>query len=251
MMRFAGKTVLVTGAAGALGADLSRAFAREGAARLVLVDRDEEKLTALRAEIGEKAEIIGCNILSVEDMRRAWANIDLSDGLDVLATAAGTLGSGTNILEIAPEEVDQMLSLNVRGTLLAVQLSIEAIRKRKGNVVTYGSTAGLTGSRALGVYSASKGAVALLSRSLALALAEEGIRVNSVCPGSITSPMLEQNFSAAGTEAEQRRQMYKELHPLKRFGELHEVTEAVLYLASEAASYTTGVALPVDGGRLA
>lgn len=250
-MRFAGKNVLITGAAGALGSDLSRAFAREGAAHLILIDRDVEKLQMLQTEIGGKAEIVGCDILSADDMRRVWGSLDLTDGLDVLVTAAGTLGSGTNILEISPEEVDQMLTLNVRGTLLAVQLSITALRKRKGNVVTYGSTAGLTGSRALGVYSASKGAVALLSRSLALALADEGIRVNSVCPGSITSPMLERNFASAGAEAEQRREMYKELHPLKRFGELHEVSEAVLYLASEAASYTTGISLPVDGGRLA
>lgn len=250
-MRFSGKSVLITGAAGALGADLARAFAREGAVHLYLVDRDADKLGELCAELGNVAQAVHCDVASVESMRQAWSSMDLSDGLDVLVTAAGTLGSGKPLLEVEPDEFDQMLSLNVRGTLFSVQLSLSALRLRKGNVVTYGSTAGLTGSRALGAYSTTKGAVALLTRSLALTLAEEGIRVNSVCPGSITSPMLERNFAAAGAEAETRRQAYRDLHPMKRFGETREVSEAVLYLASAAASYTTGVSLPIDGGRLA
>ncbi|WP_157885303.1 SDR family NAD(P)-dependent oxidoreductase [Neorhizobium galegae] len=242
---------MITGAAGALGADLSQAFAREGAERLYLVDRSEAKLRELCAAIGENAIAVRCDLTSVTDMRQAWDGMDLNLGIDVLVTAGGTLGSGKPLLEVDAEEFDQMLSLNVRGTLLAVQLTLTALRQRKGNIVTYGSTAGLAGSRALGAYSTTKGAVSLLTRSLALSLAEEGIRVNSVCPGSITSPMLERNFAAAGADSEMRRQIYKDLHPMKRFGEANEVTEAVLYLASGAASYTTGVALPVDGGRLA
>jgi NAD(P)-dependent dehydrogenase (short-subunit alcohol dehydrogenase family) len=249
--RFAGKTVLITGAAGTLGTDLSQAFAREGAERLYLVDRDEARLGELRATIGRPAIAVRCDLTSVADMRQAWDGMDLALGIDVLVTAGGTLGSGKPLLEVDPEEFDRMLSLNVRGTLFAVQLTLGALRHRKGCIVTYGSTAGLTGSHALGAYSTTKGAVALLTRSLALSLAEEGIRVNSVCPGSISSPMLERNFAAAGAEAEMRRQIYRDLHPMKRFGEANEVTQAVLYLASDAASYTTGVSLPVDGGRLA
>lgn len=251
MTRFRGKSVLVTGAAGTLGSDLCLALAGEGAERLVLVDRSEEGLEALRRKIGPSAEVVACDVASADSMRQAWAGLDLSSGLDVLVTAAGTIGSGTPLLEIDPEEFGQMLAVNVQGTLLAVQLSLPAIRLRKGNIVTYGSTGGLTGSRALGPYSATKGAVALLTRSLALSLAEEGIRVNSVCPGSIESPMLEKNFAAAGKDAGIRRQTYLDQHPLKRFGKAREVSEAVMYLASDAAAYSTGVSLPVDGGRLA
>jgi NAD(P)-dependent dehydrogenase (short-subunit alcohol dehydrogenase family) len=251
MMRFKGKSVLVTGAAGALGSDLSLALAEEGAERLILVDRAGEELETLREKIGTAAEIVRCDVASAESMRSAWAGLDLSPGLDLLVTAAGTIGSGTPLLEIEPEEFDRMLAVNVQGTLLAVQLSLPALRRRKGCIVTYGSTGGLAGSRALGPYSATKGAVVLLTRSLALSLAEEGIRVNSVCPGSIASPMLERNFAAAGKDAELRRQAYLDQHPLKRFGKPREVSEAVMYLASDAAAYSTGVLLPVDGGRLA
>ena len=251
MMRFTGKTALITGAAGNLGRDLALALAREGADRLILLDRAEAPLKALCDEIGPKAEAHPCDIASIADMRRVWAGLDLSTGLDLLATAAGTIGSGTPILEMDPEEFDRMLALNVRGTLLAVQLSAAALRLKKGAVVTYGSTAGLTGSKALGPYSATKGAIALLTRSLALSFAEDGVRVNSVCPGSIESAMLETTFASAGPEAEARRKAYLAIHPLQRFGKPGEVTEAVLYLASDAASYSTGVSLPVDGGRLA
>jgi NAD(P)-dependent dehydrogenase (short-subunit alcohol dehydrogenase family) len=251
MMRFRGKTVLITGAAGALGSDLSLALAAEGAARLLLVDRAEEPLRALCAKIGPAAQAVACDVASAESMRRAWAGFDLSSGLDLLVAAAGTIGSGTSLLEISGDEFDQMLAINVQGMLLAVQLSLPALRLRKGSVVTYGSTGGLTGSRALGAYSATKGAVVLMTRSLALSLAEEGIRVNAVCPGSIESPMLERNFAAAGEDAERRREIYLGQHPLQRFGTPREVSEAVMYLASDAASYSTGVCLPVDGGRLA
>ncbi len=251
MTRFTGKTVLITGAAGHLGRDLALALAREGAGRLVLLDRAEAPLAALAEEIGPRAEIHVCDLGSIADTRRAWAGIDLSAGLDLLATAAGTIGGGTPILETTPEDFDGMLALNVRGTLLTVQLCAAALRLRKGAVVTYGSTAGLTGSKALGPYSASKGAVALLTRSLALAFAEDGVRVNSVCPGSIESAMLESTFAAAGADAEARREAYLALYPLRRFGRPSEVTEAVLYLGSDAAAYSTGVSLPVDGGRLA
>jgi NAD(P)-dependent dehydrogenase (short-subunit alcohol dehydrogenase family) len=251
MTRFKGKSVLVTGAAGALGSDLCLALAGEGAERLILVDRDVEALEALRATIGARAELVCCDVASSESMRAAWAGLDLSTGLDLLVTAAGTLGSGTPLLEVASEEFAMMMAVNVQGTLLAVQLSLPALRRRKGCIVTYGSTGGMVGSRALGPYSATKGAVVLLTRSLALSLAEEGIRVNAVCPGSIASPMLERNFAAAGEDAQQRRQAYLEQHPLKRFGKPREVSEAVMYLASDAAAYSTGVLLPVDGGRLA
>ncbi|MFC7612081.1 SDR family oxidoreductase [Teichococcus aestuarii] len=120
-------------------------------------------------------------------------------------------------------------------------------------MVTFASTAGLTGSATMPAYSASKGAVVMLSRSLAVAHAAEGIRVNCVCPGSIETPMLEATFAGAGSpEARARREAeFRARHPLGRFGQAAEVAESVLFLLSDAASFTTGVCLPVDGGRLA
>src|SRR5690606_12473032 len=181
------------------------------------------------------------------------AALDLSEGLDVLITAAGTIGTSADIEHCAVEDWDRLFAINVRGTYLSVQRALPHLRIRSGCIVTMGSTAGLVGSRALGPYSASKGAITTMTRSLALAHAAEGIRVNCVCPGSINTPMLQATFDAAGDAAavEARKAAYLARYPMARFGEAHEVTEAALFLASPAASYTTGVMLPVDGGVLA
>jgi NAD(P)-dependent dehydrogenase (short-subunit alcohol dehydrogenase family) len=122
-----------------------------------------------------------------------------------------------------------------------------------GAIVTFGSTAGLAGSPILGPYSATKGAVVLMTRSLAHSLAADNIRVNCVCPGSIETPMLEATFASAGDASARnaRAAAMKARHPIGRFGKPDEVAAAVLFLASDEASFMTGVAMPVDGGRLA
>jgi NAD(P)-dependent dehydrogenase (short-subunit alcohol dehydrogenase family) len=171
----------------------------------------------------------------------------------VLVTAAGTIGTSADIEHCAVEDWDRLFAINVRGTYLSVQQALPHLRIKSGCIVTMGSTAGLVGSRALGPYSASKGAITTMTRSLALAHAAEGIRVNCVCPGSINTPMLQATFDAAGDVAaiEARKAAYLARYPMARFGEAHEVTEAALFLASPGASYMTGVLLPVDGGVLA
>jgi 2-keto-3-deoxy-L-fuconate dehydrogenase len=123
----------------------------------------------------------------------------------------------------------------------------------RGSVVLFSSTAGILGSPFLSAYSASKGAVVLLTRSLALNHAQENIRVNCVCPGTIEGPMTESSFMQAGDQAaqEERRKVMRARHPMNRFGTAEEVANAVLYFMSDEASFTTGTALPIDGGRLA
>ncbi|MEP1590858.1 SDR family NAD(P)-dependent oxidoreductase [Sulfitobacter sp.] len=246
---YQGRSVLITGAAGRLGRDLARALAAAGAARLYLVDRDEVALETLARELGPTAMMLPCDLSDAVAMREAWGGLDLAEGLDALFTAAGTLGSGAGLAEVTPEDWDALFAINVRGTLLTIQLSLPALRARRGAIVTYGSTAGLAGSRALGPYSASKGAVSMLTRSFALSLAADGIRVNSVCPGSIDSEMFDRTVEIAGGEG--GRAAYLSMYPLGRFGEAAEVTAAALFLGSPSASYITGVELPVDGGRLA
>lgn len=253
MQRFAGMTVLVTGAASGLGRDAATALVREGAERVVLVDVDEAGLRRAAAECGARAEVLPCDISSPASLADAWSSLRLPDGLDVLMTAAGTIGGGSSIAECEVEEWDRIFAINVRGTFLSIRHALPHLRRRGGAIVTFGSTAGLAGSAALGPYSASKGAVVMLTRSLAIAHAAEGIRANCVCPGSIATPMLQATFDAAGDAqaAAARRALYLARYPMGRFGEAHEVTQAALFLASREASYLTGVALPVDGGRLA
>ncbi|MFP5405494.1 MAG: SDR family NAD(P)-dependent oxidoreductase [Gammaproteobacteria bacterium] len=251
--RFEGASAVITGAGSGLGRDVAIALAREGAARVVLIDVDATGLQETREQVGESGQSIVCDVSDPDQVSRAWNGMDLPDALDVLITAAGTIGSGADIEHCTPQEWDRIFAVNVRGTYLAIRQALPHLRKRRGCIVTFGSTAGLAGSLALGAYSASKGAITMMTRSLALAHGAEGIRVNCVCPGSIDTPMLQATFDAAGDAraAERRKNLYLSRYPMERFGAAHEVTSVVLFLASREASYLTGVALPIDGGRLA
>ncbi|MFA5662967.1 SDR family NAD(P)-dependent oxidoreductase [Castellaniella sp.] len=253
MNRFSGKIAVITGAAGGLGRDAAVALAREGARKVVLMDRDAPALAEVAAQIGPVAQIVPCDVADAASQEQAWQQYASNGALDVLLTAAGTVGRGTRIEDCSVDEWDRIFAVNVRGTFLTIRHALPALRQARGCVVTYGSTAGLAGSAVLGPYSASKGAVAMLTRSLALAHAAEGIRFNSVCPGSIDTPMLQATIHSAGNEQAiaARHAAYLARHPLGRFGQPAEVTAAALFLASDEASYLTGVSLPVDGGRLA
>lgn len=251
--RFAGMSAVVTGAASGLGRDIAIRLAQEGATHMVLMDLDTRGLQDTAERIGPAARAAVCDVSSPGQTAEAWARSEVPDALDVLVTAAGTIGSGSSIEHCSAQEWDRIFAVNVRGTLLAIQQALPRLRPRMGCIVTFGSTAGLAASTALGPYSASKGAVVMLTRSLAAVHAVEGIRANCVCPGSIDTPMLEATFGASGDEEARRAReaLYLRRIPMGRFGRSAEVTEAALFLASPAASYLTGVALPVDGGRLA
>jgi NAD(P)-dependent dehydrogenase (short-subunit alcohol dehydrogenase family) len=251
--RFQDATAVVTGAGSGLGRDIAIALAREGARRVVLMDVDEKRLHGVLDTIGEAGQALVCDVSDIDKVEKAWKAADLPDGLDALVTAAGTIGSGADIEHCEPEEWDRIFAVNVRGTYLAIRKALPFLRKKKGAIVTLGSTAGLSGSSALGPYSASKGAITMMTRSLALVHAAEGIRVNCACPGSIATPMLQATFNAAGDAraSEERKKLYLSRYPMGRFGEAHEVSSTVLFLLSREASYLTGVTLPIDGGRLA
>ncbi|VTU13222.1 Levodione reductase [Variovorax sp. SRS16] len=251
--RFEGMAVVVTGAGSGLGRDAAIRLAQEGARQLVLMDLSAHGLRETAECIGPAACTIVCDTSSPEQMADAWGRREVPAELDVLMTAAGTIGDGSSIEHCSVAEWDRIFDVNVRGTFLAIQHALPRLRRKKGCIVTFGSTAGLAGSTALGPYSASKGAVVMLTRSVAVVHAAEGIRANCVCPGSIETPMLDAVFDASGDpQARQAREsLYLQRIPFGRFGRAAEITEAALFLASPGASYLTGVALPVDGGRLA
>jgi NAD(P)-dependent dehydrogenase (short-subunit alcohol dehydrogenase family) len=157
-------------------------------------------------------------------------------------------------VDVTEAEFDEVFAINVKGSWLAAKYFIPQMREiGRGSVVLFSSTAGMEGSPVLSIYSASKGAVTLLTKSLALNHATENIRVNCVCPGTIDSPMNDRAIAEAGDAAAQaaRAAFQMSRHPMNRFGKPQEVANSVLFLLSDAATYTTGVALPVDGGRLA
>jgi len=253
-MRFKGKRAVVTGAASGLGRAVARRLAAEGAVFVALVDRDGKGLADTAAEMPDAAVPFVCDVSQAKDVDSAWKDIGGRGGIDVLITAAGILGPACGVADCEPDDWDNVFAVNVRGTYLAVRGAVPLMRRRGGGaIVTFGSTAGLAGSQILGPYSASKGAVVLMTRSLAHSLAPDHIRANCVCPGSIETPMLEATFASAGDAAARtaRAAAMKARHPVGRFGKPDEVAAAVLFLASDEASFMTGVAMPVDGGRLA
>ncbi|MBO1075881.1 SDR family NAD(P)-dependent oxidoreductase [Roseomonas marmotae] len=251
--RFEGQVAAVTGAASGLGRAVAEALAREGA-KLVLFDRDAAGLDALAAQCPQALAVAGDVSVAGDVARAAEEGLRRFGPASLLVTAAGMLGPTVPAVEAQEADWDRVFSVNVKGTWLAVRAFIPQIRQAGGGaVVTLASTAGLVGSLALPAYSASKGAVVMLTRSLALAHAPEGIRVNCVCPGSIETPMLEATFAAAGDAEARARRMdeFRARHPLGRFGHAEEVAESVLFLLGKGAGFVTGVSLPVDGGRLA
>lgn len=250
--RFAGKVALVTGAASGLGRGTAERLSRQGA-RVVLLDRNEAGLAEAAASCPGSVAVAG-DVTVAADVARAVAAAEPLGPLALLATAAGVIGPTEPLTEVDEAEWDSVFAVNVKGTWLTLKAALPVMQAAGGGaVVAFASAAGLTGSPALPAYAATKAAVVNMVRSLARAHAADGIRVNCVCPGSIRTPMLGDTFAAAGSpELRARREAeFRIRHPLGRFGEVEEVASAVLFLLGSGASFITGAALPVDGGRLA
>ena len=250
--RFAGRLALVTGAASGLGRATAVALAREGAT-VVLFDRNAVGLEATARECPGALCVIG-DVTDAASLAELARRTEEAGSLTLVATAAGIIGAADPLIELEEAEWDRLFDINTKGTWLTLRALLPLMQRAGGgSVVTFASAAGLTGSPALPAYSASKAAVVMMTRSLALCHAHDGIRVNCVCPGSIETPMLEEVFAAAGNpEARAAREAaFLQRHPLGRFGAPGDVSAAVLFLLSDEAAFITGVALPVDGGRLA
>ena len=249
--QFAGRVGLVTGAASGLGRSVAVALAAAGA-RLVLLDRDADGLHATATQCPGSVAVAG-DVSQGSDMARAAEALDALGPVSLLVTAAGILGPTAPLADVTEQAWDRLFAVNVKGSWLALKHVLpRMIAAGGGSVVTLASGAGLAGNATFPAYSASKGAVVLMTRSVAASHTAQGIRANTVCPRPIETPMLRETFAAAAGEgAAEREVIFRTRNPMGRFGTPDEVTAAVLFLLSDAASYINGVALPVDGGRLA
>lgn len=251
---FAGKVALIAGGAGGIGRAAARLLAARGGAVLV-ADRDPAGVAATVAEIedaggrahGHVADLVapGAGQAAVEAARTAY------DGLDVVVGAVGIQRYGT-AAETTRALWQEVLDANVTSALELVAAAIPALRERRGSIVLVTSVQAFVTQTGVAAYTASKGAVNALVRSIAVDEARYGVRANAVCPGSVDTPMLRASarmFSDgtdAGADALVRE--WGRNHPLGRVAQPGEVGEAIAFLASDRASFVTGHALVVDGG---
>lgn len=242
--------VLITGALTGIGRATAFAFAREKANVVVSgrrVQEGQQLAEALRA-LGAQAEFVQSDVRFEEDLSKLVDAVVAKFGrLDVAVNAAGTEGETGPVLEQTPERYAAVFDTNVLGTLLAMKHELRVMSAQgRGSIVNISSTMGLRGAANASLYVASKHAVEGLTRSAALEAAALGIRVNAVAPGPVETEMLNR---LTGT-AERKAGMLATV-PLKRAGQPEEIAEAILFVASEKASFMTGEILRVNGGRTA
>ncbi len=245
--RLSGKIAVITGATSGIGLATARIFAAEGA-KVFITGRRREVLDLAIAQIDGDVTGIQADSASMADLDRLFAQVKAEAGrIDVLFANAG--GGGMLPLgQITEEQVDDTFGRNVKAVIFTVQKALPLMGKG-GSIILTGSTAGTEGTAAFSVYSASKAAVRNLARSWALDLKDTGIRVNVVSPGATRTPGL---VELAGDDPEQQQGLLDFLAsriPLGRVGEAEEIGKAVLFLASDDASFVNGAELFADGGQ--
>lgn len=257
MSGFAGRAVLVTGGALGIGNGIARAFAREGAA-VAIADIDAPAAEALAVELrsagGQAVAVVGDVSQSSHAERLVDQTIAALGRLDVLVNNAGIAPLDWYLrVEDMPEEVwDRIIGVNLKGTFLMSKYALPHIRRAGGGVVVnMASVQGLQSMQKVPAYAASKGGMLSLTRNMALDYAADGIRVVAICPGTIDSEMVRTLARAEPGDDEANLLRYGRVHPIGRLGRPEDVAEAVIFLASERASFITGEYLCVDGGLMA
>ena len=247
--RLHGRTALISGAVGGIGRATAELFAREGAA-LALADLDEAALAAFAeglAANGADVLTVGLDVTSAHGWSRAVDAVrDRFGGLDVLVTLAGVV-DWPGIEDTTTQAWDRVIAVNQTGTWLGMRATLPLLRASgNGSIVTTSSVLGLIGSGAAAAYQASKGAVRLLTKTAAVEYARQGVRVNSVHPGVVATPMIRKLLDEQGDDQPDVART-----PMRRAARPAEIAPAFLYLASDEASFVTGSELVVDGGLTA
>jgi 3-oxoacyl-[acyl-carrier protein] reductase len=247
-MRLAGKIALVTGAASGFGAEIARAFAREGA-KVALLDLNEAGVREVAATIGPDALAITADVTSARDIGAAVeASLARHGRLDIVVNNAGWTHRNRPLLEVSEAEFDKVYAVNVKSIYLMTQAVVPVMRRQGGGtIINIGSTAGIRPRPGLTWYNGSKGAVHVLSRSMAAELAPDKIRVNCVAPVIGETGLLESFMGLPDTP--QNRAKFIATIPLGRMSRPRDIANGCLYLASDEAEFVTGVVLEVDGGR--
>ena len=248
-MRFQGKSIVVTGGASGIGTATAKQFASEGADVIIVDVNPEGKVVAeqISQETQRDISFVQADVSKAEDADRLiQETLRRHEKLDILHNNAGILVVG-DVTTISEADWDRCIDINLKSVYLVSKYAIPAMQQTGGGVIiNTASTAGMSGGGGYSVYGASKAAIILLTQCMALDFAKYNIRVNAVCPGPTATPMI----VPSDADRESTLERWAEELPIGRAGEPIDTAKAVAYLASDDASFVTGTAFVVDGGRL-
>jgi len=244
------KVVIITGGTSGIGFASAKLFL-ENNAKVIIIGRDQVKgeaaTIALRA-VGDSVEFIRCDLSKVSECQNlAKKIIDKYHKIDVLINNAG-LYYEKAIMDMSEADFDEMMNINIKAAyFMAKEVAIQMKKQQSGAIVNISSDAGINGNFLCTAYCASKGALTVFSKALALELAPYHIRVNCVCPGDIDTPLTQNQFSGVADKDKALEEL-AQLYPLGRIGKATEVANVIYFLASEQASFVVGATWSVDGG---
>lgn len=248
-MRLQGKAAIVTGAGRGIGKAIAEKYLKEGA-RVLAVDYNEGLLSSAMDELQQLGDVrmsVGDVRIAADCAKFVEACVDYFDQVDILANNAG-IAHFAPFLEVTEEDWDRVMDVDLKGAFLMGQAAARQMVKagRGGAIVNMASTNGLVGERDLAAYNSAKAGVILLTKTMAIELAQHNIRVNAVCPGFILTEL-----AAESGADEAFIEEYTKKIPLGRYGKPHEVADLFAYLASDESSFITGTSVVIDGGQLA
>lgn len=245
-----GKVAVVTGGSSGIGREVSHRFASEGADVVVADIRVEPREGGpptherIEEETDATAVFVECDVTDADDRQAVADAAGELGGADVLVNNAGIF-RGEEFTEVTEDEFDQMMGVNVKGVYFTTQALVDQLRDGGGSVINLSSVAGLEGSGDFISYCTSKGAVRLMTYSLADKYGPDDVRVNAIHPGIIETSMVTDDVPIIGGESEEA---FLQTVPLRRFGDPGDIADAALYLASDMSQYVNGESLVVDGG---
>lgn len=247
-MLLQGKVAIVTGAASGFGAEIARVYAREGA-NVVIADLNEAGAREVAQEIGPQALPVLCDVSKRADIDHlVTATISKFGVPDIVVNNAGYTHRNQPLLNVDEATFDRVFAVNVKSIYHMIMAVVPAMKERQsGCIINIGSTAGIRPRPGLSWYNASKGAANLLSKTLAVELAPDGIRVNAICPVIGETGMLA-DFMGVPDTPENRAKFIATI-PMGRMSRPSDIANAALFLAQDSSDFLTGLELPVDGGR--
>ncbi|MCP8936990.1 SDR family oxidoreductase [Alsobacter sp. SYSU M60028] len=247
MARLAGKVALVTGAGQGFGQGIAETFVREGA-RVAVLDINEAQARDVARGLGEAAIALRADVSKATDIAAAFdATLRAFGQVDIVVNNAGVSHRNQPMLDVSEEEFDRVFAVNVKAIYLMAKHCVPHMRERGGGVIlNIGSTAGVRPRPGLTWYNASKGAVNLMSKSMAVELAPDRIRVNAIAPVAGETPLL---ATFMGEDTPEKRAAFKATIPWGRLSTPQDIANAAVFLCSDEAEMVTGTVLQVDGGR--